>query len=724
MHGPIPATAAIIWRFYAYHQMPGVDMLFNTREERPDQFGNVLAVKELRSVANQMGYNRTLSETYGGSGWSLTFEDMKRNGDWEYVVGVNFMNQHLSYMTFKGARKRDFPQSISYQVPWWEQYHALADRYGRLSAAMSAGEQLNHILVIHPNTTTWMYFTPEQSRDYLGTAGDINHYGDTFKDFISNLEMHHIEYDVGGETNMRDFAEIIDNELVIGERSYDMIVIPPALENLNQSTFDLLKAYLENGGEVISFGKLPFLLNGAESEKIDALQKLHINRWQIYDNPESPQWLTRLEQVDFRVENSRQIGGELYHHRRILDDGQLIFWMNYSKDEAAEVQFSMPGESMLMLNLQDGKVYDYPAAQSDGQLTTTISLPPGGSKLLFAHEENYNATPEPFNAPASGGEKIIAQSVSITRNAPNVLPLDYCNLNIMGKQFRNIYYIAATDSIYRFHGFDRASVDHNPWNFAVQYKQELVEQNNFPEGSGFTAEFPFSVTSGYVPSEIKLAVEWGHIYTITVNGEPVEGPLNEEWLDNSINVYDISELVQTGSNSISLECRPMDIHAELERVFLVGDFDARPTGRGFTIQNPGELEFGSWHNQGLPFYSESVTYTQHIQVTEPDTPHLIRLQDWQGTVAAVRVNGSDAGIIGWKPYELDITEHLTGGENQVEVTVYGSFKNLLGPHHNVNRYGIVTPWSWNSAPAVLPAGEAYDLFEYGLMENFQVVSYN
>ena len=35
------------------------------------QFGNIRAVKELRSAANQTGCNRTLSETYGGEGWEL-----------------------------------------------------------------------------------------------------------------------------------------------------------------------------------------------------------------------------------------------------------------------------------------------------------------------------------------------------------------------------------------------------------------------------------------------------------------------------------------------------------------------------------------------------------------------------------------------------------------------------------------------------------------------------
>lgn len=71
---------------YAWHQMPAIDMLFNQYNDQSPQaqFGNVRAVKELRSAANQTGCVRTLSETYGGGGWDETFRDFKRLGDWEY----------------------------------------------------------------------------------------------------------------------------------------------------------------------------------------------------------------------------------------------------------------------------------------------------------------------------------------------------------------------------------------------------------------------------------------------------------------------------------------------------------------------------------------------------------------------------------------------------------------------------------------------------------------
>ena len=111
---------------YAWPQVPAIDLLFNQfDEDTGDQFGDVRNVKELSSVANQLGLRRTLSETYGGGGWDLRFEDMKRLGDWEYVLGVNFMNQHLAFETLAGARKYDYPQSFSYHEPWWKHYHAL-----------------------------------------------------------------------------------------------------------------------------------------------------------------------------------------------------------------------------------------------------------------------------------------------------------------------------------------------------------------------------------------------------------------------------------------------------------------------------------------------------------------------------------------------------------------------------------------------------------------------
>lgn len=51
------------------------------------------------------------------------------------------------------------------------------------------------------------------------------------------------------------------------------------------------------------------------------------------------------------------------------------------------------------------------------------------------------------------------------------------------------------------------------------------------------------------------------------------------------------------------------------------------------------------------------------------------------TVLAVRVNGKPAGKLFWQPYEIDLSRFLLEGENTIEITLTGSLRNLLGPHH-------------------------------------------
>jgi hypothetical protein len=71
----------------------------------------------------------------------------------------------------------------------------------------------------------------------------------------------------------------------------------------------------------------------------------------------------------------------------------------------------------------------------------------------------------------------------------------------------------------------------------------------------------------------------------------------------------------------------------------------------------------------------------------------------------------------------DITLFVVDGDHQIEVLVTGSFKNPLGPFHNVTRSGIVTPWSFKYAPEQQPASADYDLLDYGLMEEFEVITW-
>lgn len=210
----------------AWQQVPGIDMLFNQFNEKSTgaQFGNIRSVKEVRSIANQLGRRRVLSETYGGGGWNVTFKDMKRLCDWQMVLGVNLVNQHVGHMSMAGVRKFDYPPMFNQSAAWWNDYRALNDYIARICAAMSLGEQRNDILVLEPTTSVWMY------NQYYGTAS-LNRameIGQAFQDLVTELEHAQVEFDLGCENIFRTNGSVRDGKFVVGQRAYGTFVVAAA----------------------------------------------------------------------------------------------------------------------------------------------------------------------------------------------------------------------------------------------------------------------------------------------------------------------------------------------------------------------------------------------------------------------------------------------------------------------------------------------------------------
>ena len=256
---------------YAWHQRPAIDCLMNQyHEDTHAQFGNARMVKELASVANQLGKTRTLCEAYGASGWDLRFEDMKRIGDWLYVLGVNTLDQHLSYVTIRGARKRDHPQSFSYHEPWWEAYHVmeayftppvagpLQRRRAKRDARVGADD--------HGVDVPAHCLARRQDR-LLGNAGQLKEIGERFFNLVLGLSKAQVEYDVGSEDIIAGHGSVEGRNFVIGRRKYDTVVLPPFTETLNAKTIDLLEEYVKAGGAVLCCGDPPALVDGRQSDR-------------------------------------------------------------------------------------------------------------------------------------------------------------------------------------------------------------------------------------------------------------------------------------------------------------------------------------------------------------------------------------------------------------------------------------------------------------------------
>jgi hypothetical protein len=701
----------------SYSHMPGIDVLMNQWSTAPNaQFGNARAVKEIRSTANQMGRKRTMSETFGAGGWEMNFFDQKMIGDWEYALGVNFMNQHLSYMTIMGARKRDHPLSFSYHEPWWHAYSLLGSYFARLSVALSLGEQQNTILVLEPTTTAWMYYSPTESNPRLEGVGR------DFQDFVNHLESRQIEYDLGSEFILKNQAKVSKKGLRVGRRTYSLVVLPPGLENLRKETVALFEDYLRSGGKILSWVEMPAFVDGRESADPAQLAEAYADGWKQADGGSGWEMLASLSPPELDFSETDMIGGLLFHHRRVLKDAEIVFLVNTSPDENSTGRFtfsgngSAPYRSCEMWDAFTGEVKPYPSRFADGKLSIDFDLPAGGSLLLCLRPDDsgYTAVPKQTGEAIEGGSRLSVRLLS-----PNVLTLDYCDLTLGTETEKDLYFYEAQRKAFQHHGLDR-----NPWDSAVQYKSNIIDKDSFPDGSGFKADFWFEAADAVALDRLKCVVERPALFKVYCNGIAIEALEGEWWLDKVFGVFDIGGAARPGKNRITLEAKAFTIHTELESVYILGKFDLEGGDRGFRLVPSADKALGSWKAQGMPFYAHGVSYEKDFVIPAPGEKDRFKvlLGEFSGAVAEVMVNGESAGFIAFNPKELDITKVLKQGRNRVSVVVYGTLKNTLGPHHNNPAPGTAWPSDFQrGAEGGYPPGKNYSLLDYGLMEDFLLV---
>jgi len=704
---------------YIYHQQPGIDMLGNRFDTLGlgGQFGNERAVRELHSAANQSGRTRTLSETYGGGGWEMNFETQKQFVDWECVMGVNFVNQHLSYYSLNGFRKFDFPPSFSYHEPWWKNYKLMGDYIGRVCMAMSAGQQINQTLVLQPNSTAWMYFTRKESNPV------INNIRNGFKNFVYRLEQKQIEYDLGSENVLKTLGSVKEKILTIGHRDYTLVVIPAEMENLDLKTIEILQKYLEKGGKLLSFNHNISRVDGTESSRVKELAAKYPGEWIVADNLNDPAALKLLTRDEFTMKD-KTLNGMLYHQRRVLSDGQVLFFVNSSQTKKASAEITVTGKYVSKLDLATGKVYSYPAKSEKGKVSFNIDLFPVGSSLFTITDQK---TGEAGYKPVTGTEiKLESTSpIKVIRESDNIMMVNYLDLKTSKSDKKEIYFAKALNGLFNENGIESG----NPWQQKIQYKKNYLELDTlFKSGSGFEASYHIQINPNLneiAMKSIRAVVERPELWQVSINGQRVEKIQEAFWIDKDFPLYAVGKYLRPGQNTLTIKAARMSIFAELMPVYFLGDFLVKPAKQGFEITDGTIGSVGSWGEAGLPFYSQKVDYTQVFNVKKTTgANYKVKLGQWNGTVAEVRVNGQSAGLIAWQPNELDVTSLLRNGKNEITVIVTGSLKNTFGFFYRKSDTVIFGPGSWKDAPEKIPNSSEYFLVNYGLLEPFNLIQIN
>ena len=193
---------------YRDMQQPGIDHLGLTLDN------GIMTAKNMSSVANQYGKQRRISEMYGISGQNMNFEDRMWLGGWHAILGVNHFCPHLTLYSMKGARKRDYPPTFSYQQPYWPYNKKIEDFLARISYATVIGKYDPQILVISPLES-----------EYIKGAND-GEFTSGINAVLDILQANHYDYDIGDEQILADTAVIIKNKLQIGAMNYRHVILP------------------------------------------------------------------------------------------------------------------------------------------------------------------------------------------------------------------------------------------------------------------------------------------------------------------------------------------------------------------------------------------------------------------------------------------------------------------------------------------------------------------
>lgn len=655
---------------YEYMTIPGMDHLGRS-------LNSIQCEMQLSSVANQLGKKQILSETFALCGWNVSFEELRWIYEHQMVHGINSLCQHLEGYTLRGIRKRDYPATLFKQQPWWGDYRVFNDMVSRIGMLIAEGKIEHEILVLHPADSAWANFNIKSTDYAIKLVADL-------VDTMNRIERAQLQYHLGDATIMQRHARVEDGKIIIGTQKYSVAVVPPS-DCLAESTVRILKEFKSQGGTVIFCERVPTMINGRKTDEIIKLAESCVNVDRASLTAAIPE---RYRKISLSYEGDRFAEPILTAVRRFDEQKMTMYYLYNPCDVRHEVTASVKGGSACLFNAITGEEKPIVFDKDGDSLKIECTVYERGSVVLFVYDDEVRQSAEKRFCqlkPIEGA----AGEWQIAEMDDNALTLDYCDVYFDGKlTYENI---------------PVSDVQEKALAFGRRVNTKVV--------------FRFNVRKAAF-TKFDLVVETPEIFDIAVNGETVEKNIDGFYHDTSFKVINIAKHVKEGENEISLTCdfvqsrstyenaekslkfesekNKLSYDMEIEAVYVKGDF-AVCTDREFEhIEHRGIRTYGDFYiteaaktvcdgslaEQGYPFFAGSVTFKKVIDLAADEIENRsLKFKKLCSTVTKVRVNGRDAGTVMWQPYEVDLSGLLKEGSNEVEITVTGNLRNLLGPFH-------------------------------------------
>lgn len=630
-----------VMRAYEYMTEPGIDKLQRGTRQ-------LVTLKQLTSVCEQLSKPRALSECFAGLGQDCGFAERKRIMDWQAINGINFVNMHLAHYSLRGERKRDYPPDIFYQQPYFEREKIFSDYAARLSEAASYGERDVKVLLVLPLYSVFGNYNPAQKDN----AENLAHYDRTVAELSEKLQRAHIDFHYGDEEIMTRHGKIENGKLRVGSAVYDRVVLCDC-DDMSSEVYELIKdlPLYSVGGSLTHIG-------GAATEK----RFSHVKNFTLDSLVSELQKYCMLN-----------LPSEVICCRREGKEGTLYLLSNTAD---SETEIALPhGEKVYLLDMSAGTAC---------KLTSDkLTLLKNGSAALFVPYKDF---------PAEWGISIVDEPIYSGDGARLISTRQY-------------KYSPESVKVLDENALPVVRADFYADGKLLLYNAPLCEiwHRKFyplPDGTPYRMAYRFTVRQ--TPEKpVQIVIENAeNLDSITLNGEPLT-PLRSKgdnqlsdgscYKDISFTRCKLNSPLKTGINEIVIEGIKQNnitdvgcyrgvseegfFATEAEAVYVVGDFAVEREGNNFVIAPPRALKAGDITEQGYPFYSGRIEYTAKLPVKKGCAVTL----DCSAVCASVEADGKryDSGIA---PYVCTLPDDFAG-DGAVTITLYNTLYALLGPHY-------------------------------------------
>lgn len=691
-------------RSYRAFHIPGIDVLGLHKLE-------YTTAKQAQSAARQQSSAGLMSELYGVSGWDFDFRSFKLQGDWQAACGITVRVPHHSWYTMKGEGKRDYPGSISYQAPWWEEYHQIEDHFARINTALTRGKPLVRVGVIHPIESMWVNYGP---KDQSGMV--ISQLEKNFNEIINVLIEGLIDFDFISEARLPDLCKEGGNPLKVGAMEYDVIIVP-GLHTIRSTTLERITEFHNRGGRLLFMGDCPEYLDGAKSDEVKTLYES--SRHFSFEGAQLMAGLADMRFVDAALPDGSRANHLVHTIRCDNDDTKWLFLatarsmpspdadipnqqikFNVGQSFEPEVlKFTLSGEYILVeYNTQTGDTSVLPASYSKGKTMFSRRWHMQESLLLRLvpgkHEGKERIKPVHSNSIR------FFDAVTVSLDEPNVMLFDMAEYSINNDDSYEFDEILRIDNIYR----SKYNLPKRKRAVSQPYKIKDISETENKVSLRFRFDSEVTLDNAY------LAMEDPAGSMITLNGVAVETNVAGYYADKAIEKVKLPKICE-GENILEISCG-ISMLKGLEYCYILGDFGVSVTGIHKKITAPVRtLHFGSWVHQGLPFYGGNVTY--HLEAECGGA--VLRVPHYRGALLKVYVDGEDFGSIIYSPYEISL-DGLKQGKHKIDIKAYGTRQNVFAPTHHLGSIPFYQgPDSWRSTGDLW--NYEYSLSDKGIMSS-------